>query len=182
MLLAACGGPAQPAVTPEPSPGAVAIGTLEVPPVHALIGHRAELSLSSEQVNALDSIGQHVHAENQTRMRRLAEHRGELRTGREARPGEVVPATDTARAILESIQAVNREAKDGVRELLTAEQRTRTCVLFRDRDRGRARSADAARRAPTRGAVERRSPMVGEPIWPWCAEEAPEAEPSEPTG
>jgi hypothetical protein len=182
VLLGACGGPARPADTPEPAPGAVAISALEAPPVHALIGHREALSLDSEQITALDSIGQHVHAENQARMRRLADHRGELRTGRDARPGEVVPATDTARVILESIQSLNREAKESVRELLTAEQRTRTCELFRDRDRHRMRSADAARRPPTRGAVERPGAVVRTPIWPWCAEQAPEVEPSEASG
>jgi hypothetical protein len=170
FLLVACGGPAQPAAAPAPIDDAVPAVALEPPPVYALIGHREALNLDSEQVMALDSIGQHVHAANQAQMRAVGDLRQEFRTpsGRDARPGEIVPATDRGRELLATIRRNNVEAAEGVRNLLSEEQRVRTCEIFRDRERERAQRADAARRAPARGAAPRTDRAAMQPIWPWC--------------
>jgi predicted small lipoprotein YifL len=54
LSLAACGR----AAPPEPPPLAPAASRVQTPPVYALIGHRQALDLTSQQVTALDSVGQ----------------------------------------------------------------------------------------------------------------------------
>jgi hypothetical protein len=90
LVLAGCAGPA---TEPASRPGTALMGPIDPPPVYALIGHRARLNLTSEQVATLDSIGQSVHQDNSPLIRRLREMRGDFR-GRPAsdlRPGDPIP-------------------------------------------------------------------------------------------
>jgi hypothetical protein len=178
LSVAACGPAPQPAVAPGGAEGAGAISpaALEPPPVHALIGHRQTLGLNSEQVTALDSIGQHLHSENQPHMRRVSEMRERFRgrAGRDPRGGESLPGWEEGRVAMEQIRQNNREAAEGVRQLLDEDQRARTCDLFRDADRRRQRvgqpGAGASRQAPRRTGAT--APAAQERIWPWCGEQA----------
>jgi hypothetical protein len=167
VSAAACGGaPAEPASAPPPA--AMPFGSLEAPPVHSLIGHRQALELTSAQITVLDSIGQHVNAANRPLMQQM----GELRAQFRGRTGEAVPGGEEGRSLLEQIRQNNREAVEGVREVLTPAQQQRACALYRDADQRRQRAAAGRTQQPTgaaraRGAPER--PAVAT-VWPWCAE------------
>jgi hypothetical protein len=172
VSAAACGGaPAEPASAPA---AGMPFGSLEAPPVHSLIGHRQALELTSEQITVLDSIGQHVNAANRPLMQQMGELRAQFRgrTGRDMRTGEVVPGGEEGRSLLEQIRQNNRDAVEGVREVLTPAQQQRACALYRDADQRRQRAAAARAQQPggaarARGATER--PAVAT-VWPWCAE------------
>lgn len=167
-LLAAC-GPAAPRAAEAPAPAAE---RLEAPPVHALIGHRAELGLGSAQIEALDSIGQWVFAQNEPLLARLRTLRGTPGERPRAQP----PRSNTeVRDLYEQLRQNNRRAAEGVRALLTPEQQARTCELFQ-RGRGGGRGSPAQRpppREPAR-ADAARLPDGRAAVWPWCAPERPE--------
>jgi len=179
LAAGACTAAPQPAASPQPAQleAAQAIGPMEPPPVHALIGHRQALGLSSEQITALDSIGQQLNAENQALMRTVAEYRNQVRsrTGRDARPGDALSAPEEVRTAANQIRLNNRAATVAVRQLLTTEQEARTCQLFRETDERRQGGVStlADRRATPaerRRRAAERSPMVP-PTWAWCAEQ-----------
>lgn len=159
---------------PPGGPGTVAM-TAPPPPVYALIGRREALGLSARQVAALDSIGAWVSAADRPVLRRLNEVLARRR------------GTDTAVVNAEQLLAANRErAAQGVHALLTTEQRTRTCELFRAPE---PRAGERSRRAAAPiggggGSVERAgrpgsAPPGGAAMevafyrWPWCPPPAP---------
>lgn len=169
LAAAACGSPPPPAAAPG-ADDAATLTSIEPPPVHALIGHRQTLGLSSEQITALDSIGQQLHTSNQAHMRLVSELRERFRgrIGRDPRTGEPLPGTEEGHAAMEEVRRNNRAAAEGVRALLTPEQQARTCDLFRDTDR--RGSARQDRQPAPRGAAAQR--LARERIWPWCGEDA----------
>jgi hypothetical protein len=170
LLAAACG----PGPSPTTAPMMAAPGTLESPPVYALLGDRQALDLESEQISALDSIGGWLSAENAPRTRRLQELRG----GYRARGGApAIPASEEARELVEQIRQTNRRAAEGVHQVLTPEQRARTCELFQDTDQHRVRRETVRQRdarggqQPGRARRQAERPTVA-PVWFWCAEDA----------
>lgn len=165
--LVACSpsGPAGPQPA-TPAPIAATTERVQPPPVHALLGHREELELTSEQVVAIDSIGQWLFSSGD-------EMRARLREAQSSRPQRGDPqVTAEALSMLTSLQERNREAIAAVQELLTDEQETKVCELFReDRSRSATRAAPARSRRP---AGYTPGPLP--PVWSWCAPRADETE------
>jgi hypothetical protein len=179
VLTFAAAGACGPAQEPVAAPLAtVAPGTLQPPPVHALIGYRAALQLTSEQITVLDSIGQQLQSEHQALMRRLTDLRGG-RPITDPRGGGVVPGEE-GRAVIEEIRQNNLEAMQGVEQVLTEEQRTQTCQIFRDTDRRLQRRGEG-RPAAGQPMDRQRRPAAAPPeaptaaTWAWCVAERPAA-------
>jgi hypothetical protein len=158
LLLAACGAPPPPAEAPEP-------GTLTVitpqPQVRSLIGFRDRLSLTSEQVSALDSIATWMEEANRP-------HREVVRARTGQRPAGL--PDDALRAAAEAISANHQSADRAVAALLSEEQRAAACGI------GRAAGAQAATapagQRPAAGRTDPRAPVV-RTGWSWCAPEQP---------
>ena len=168
LLVAGCGpvmdrGPALPSPT---DPG------LQPPPIYGLLGQRAELGLSSEQVTALDSLAIAINRENRPLLREIEGYRGP--DGRRRATAEERARADT---LIARIRANSRQAAEQVGEILTAEQRDRVCELRE------ARPARQVRR-PARAARQERPTVRLEPIgWPWCPDpDANEADAAPPGG
>lgn len=139
-LTAACSrgnrsGPAPAMVGPLPP--------TEPPPVLSLIGYRTELGLNSTQVTVIDSIGDQLGRDNAPLTAQLRERRGTPRNSRDALDEYMRPSSE-ARTLAEQIRSNNRRAEDGLRDVLTADQRTRVCELMRRTARER-RQLDADR-------------------------------------
>src|SRR5690606_22358518 len=81
--------------------------TVEPPPIYAIIGARADLMLSSEQVAALDSIAIAVQAANRPLIEDLEAVSPAARSGARRLTPEGEP-------ILEQIRANSREASEAV--------------------------------------------------------------------
>jgi hypothetical protein len=165
LLVAACGAPPPPAAS---APGAGLDLQLEPPPVHALIGHRQQLQLSSEQIDKLDAIGQDVHAENHPLLTQL--NSMEPNSGNPVFQREVL--TLASRIHVNNVQAVER-----VRNLLTDEQRERACGLFNGRGTVRGLRTVESSDVASRG-MHRTSSIVGVgaqrstgAVWSWCEED-----------
>jgi hypothetical protein len=161
--LVACGpsGSARPQPA-APAPGAVTAERVQPPPVHALLGYREELELTSEQVEAIDSIGQWLFSSGD-------EMRARLREVQASRPPRGDPQATTATlSMLTSLRDRNREATEGVQALLTDEQEAKVCELFRE-DRSRSASREPPARA-RRPAGYTPGPLP--PVWSWCAPQA----------
>jgi hypothetical protein len=142
--------------------------------VYALIGQREKLGLTSAQVTALDSIGVHIDRANAPLMSRLRELRGEY-GGRRNAPR---PDSEELQPTLEQLRRNNQQAVEGVRNVLTAQQRTTTCELAREsaRDAMRDRRDEFAQRNRGRQPGRMRDGMAADsalawnrPVWTWCA-------------
>jgi hypothetical protein len=143
--------------------------TVGPPPIYALLGYRNELSLTSDQVTALDSIAQTAQEENRTLVEELQA------TSRErARQPGFFELTAEGEAVLERIRANQRRAVDGVADLLSEEQQATVCRLFQPGRRNPSARQPPAARAAADTAQARRGPQ-GPPGWHWC-EERPAAE------
>ncbi len=174
LALAAC-GPATtpPASTPSGSAARpAAMGPIQTPPVYGLIGQREKLGLTSAQVTALDSIGVHIDRTNAPLMSRLRELRGEY-GGRRNAPR---PDSEELQPALEQLRRNNQQAMEGVRNVLTAQQRTTACELAREsaREAMRDRRGEYAQRdrqpRGMRGAMAADSALTwSRPTWTWCA-------------
>ena len=161
--------------TPSPAadvPAPMGGDALSAPPVHALLGHRARLELSSAQVEALDSIGRVLHEQNAEPTRQLREMTrtpttqqrppDRTRRGDPRYPDRRQPAPAARRGVdreaveelRETVRENNRSAIAGVAETLTPEQRAEVCRIFE-------RQADRNDRRHARPVV-----------WPWCAPES----------
>lgn len=170
IFVAACAPRREPVAAPtevmEP------IGSMQPPPVHALLGFRARLQLTSAQVAALDSIGQQVSTANGPLMDELREATAETSSprgyGYRRRPRQL---DDEERAALRKVRDNNRRAVEAVRTVLTAEQERTTCEIF---DQDRPGTSAQPRTGQRRGMEGMR--MVGRRTWPWCA--TPGAAPS----
>jgi hypothetical protein len=181
LVLAACGAPPPPPAAPAPAPapgeGASAGGWR--PAVTSLLGLRDELSLTSVQVMALDSLGRDWSSRDDSLRRALREtwgarpiERGDLQRGR---------------PLLEAMAANDQRAADAVGEILDGEQREILCRLQPvQRERVGARPAPrtldrpsvrGGRRAPPEVRDGGPAPAASGPRgWPWCPP------PGDPTG
>jgi hypothetical protein len=167
LLVAACGAPPPPAAS---APGPALDLQLDPPPVHALIGHRERLQLSSEQIDELDTVGQEVHADNHPLLTQL--NSMEPNGGNPLFQREVL--TLASRIHVNNVQAVER-----VRGILTEDQRERACGLFNG-SRGTVRGLRSVETPDvlSRG-LHRNSSIVGVgshrstgSVWSWCEDEA----------
>ena len=175
LALAAC-GPSTPPPASTPSGSATrpaAMGPIQTPPVYALLGQREKLGLSSAQVTALDSIGMHIDRANAPLMSRLRELRGEY-GGRRGAPR---PNDEELQPTLEQLRTNNRQAMEGVRNVLTPQQRTTACEMAREssREAMRDRRGESAQRGGDRPYGARRGGMAADsalawsrPVWTWC--------------
>lgn len=171
-LAAACGGQGgAPADAPAPRAGAPALpeGVLMGgggPNVFALLGARQQLSLTSPQVTALDSIGRLWSVRNDSLQR-------QLRAPRERTEIPVV------RPVLEQMAVNNDAANRMVQDVLTPEQRRIACTLpVAQADRRPAYAtapAPGTTRAGGRNGLGQRARRDTVPTtlrmrrgWPWC--------------
>lgn len=171
LLAAACGGP-----PPAPSGPAPAIDLrLDPPPVHALLGEREALGLSSEQIDALDAVGQQVHAENHPLLLQV----------RELDEGRRHPlARDEILRLAGRIHVNNHQAMERVRGILTERQRTDTCAASAS-SRTTARGLRTVAQGGPAGPLGTVGPpatvlQLGShpqhgPVWSWCHEGAARA-------
>jgi hypothetical protein len=178
-LAAACSGQR---ATPAPAPGEPAasapVGTsVQPPPVHALLGYRERLALTSEQIGAIDSIGIWLQEANRPLSAELREYMG---TGGSSRvPGRGGPRLNAdALVLIERIAENNRAASEGVREVLSEEQRTQVCEVFAASGRagggGAMRQGSGGQRMPARAGAPGMAPGAfarGVP-WSWCASQS----------
>jgi hypothetical protein len=170
--LAACAtaesaGPVATLVTPV---------SLTPPPIYSLLGYRAELDLTSEQVIALDSIAQRTQRENAALVQELRQ----LSVDRSRGGPVVLQVQPEGVPVLERIRESNRGALQEVETVLTAEQQEASCRVARQ-SRGRDVRSERARQEAQR-QQSRRAPgvvpadtlmggMRGR-IWPWCGDAA----------
>lgn len=162
LALAACYSSA-----PPPQPAAPQQPWVPTPPVYALIGERQELSLTSAQVTALDSIGVALAASNSPALREIQEMQpsgGFRRT--------TAADVERARPLIDSIRENNRRAQEGVRVLLTEQQRADVCKMYAP-DRAEQRRRDAAQRQARqmpRGRFEADTVVAAlfSGPWSWC--------------
>ena len=162
-LLAGCAaGPGQP---PAPLIPQDWVGP---PRVYSLFGERETLGLTSEQVTALDSVGQALQAENAPIAARVREIRGDD-TGR---PRTDPQTYERVRPLLEQLRDNNRRAHERVQAVLTEEQERKVCESFGrsrgERGRERERREMEGRRRP--GGMRPDSTMMGARAtgWLWC--------------
>ena len=134
--------------------------TVEPPPIYAIIGARADLMLTSEQVARLDSIAIAIQSVNRPLIEDLEEVSPASRSGARR-------LTEEGEPILEQIRANARQASEGVHGLLTEAQRAEVCDLFNRRVPGRAGPGAPPRPAPADSAAPGRFGMG--PRWYWCA-------------
>jgi hypothetical protein len=160
VALAGCG----PGRAAYPA-GSVNPLALEPPPIYSLFGYRAELELTSAQVEALDSIAREVKRRNDPitdSLRAIADERGGRARG-------IIPISDETRPMLERVRDNNRAATLDVQEVLSDEQEETVCRIVDQTRRGRERSRGDREREP--GAVARADSalfMVSPVGWPWC--------------
>jgi hypothetical protein len=138
---AAC-APAAPPAAPAPVTQASAT---EVPPILALLSERERLSLTSEQVVALEKVARDWDAANTKAIRRV-------------RQAKVKPLA--LRAHAPAAADNNLRAVRAVEQVLSDEQRRAVCQLNRAPG-ARVASSSAPRK------VERRR------AWPWCSAQLP---------
>lgn len=159
LALAACYSSA-----PPPQPAAPQQPWVPTPPVYALIGERQELSLTSAQVTALDSIGVALAASNSpalTQIQALQPSGGFRRTS--------AADVEKARPLIDSIRENNRRAQEAVRVLLTEQQRTDVCRMYApDRaERRRRENAQRQAREMPRGRFEADTVVASMFSGPW---------------
>jgi hypothetical protein len=161
LTVVGCGGR-----TPPNMEGMLTPLTVEPPPIYAIIGARADLALTSEQVAALDSIAIDIQAVNRPLIADLETVSPQSRSGARRITPEGEP-------ILEQIRSNSRQASEGVHDLLTEAQREKVCELFNRRSQprsaGRGRGpAPPPRQAPADSTAPGPFGMMGS-RWYWCA-------------
>jgi hypothetical protein len=169
-LAAACGGQGgAPADAPAPQASAAALTEIRGgggPNVFVLLGARQQLSLTSAQVTALDSIGRLWSVRNDSLQR-------QLRAPRERTEIPVV------RPVLEQMAENNEAANRMVEGVLNGEQRRIACTLpVAEADRRRPTYVTAPAPGTTRpggrnglGQRARRDTVPTTLLrrgWPWC--------------
>jgi hypothetical protein len=173
FLLAGCGGPAATPANVTPEAG-VDPAALVAPPVYSLLGFRDRLSLTSEQVARLDSIGGWLDVANRRAQAELRtassdRDRGQPRGGMFGR--QAPQRTPEELAVLDSLATNNRSAVESVRETLTEEQRERVCELVRPATEEGGRRQGGGRQQQSGGRDGQPGTMMmmgGRYIWPWC--------------
>ncbi|HEX6367286.1 MAG TPA: hypothetical protein VF006_00055 [Longimicrobium sp.] len=149
---AAC-APSAPATRPSPE--------ADAPPVRALLSERDRLSLSSEQVVALDSISRELDVTDRAVGRRL----GIIKGGLAPRPGWG-RQPDRALAL---VAGSHGRAMQAVQQLLRPDQRARLCELQAARQQKAALREDKralAGHSLASSGVRRGEARRG---WPWCS-------------
>lgn len=164
-FIAACSPAAPPAQTPTRQDVEVS-GRVEPPPVHALLGHRAALNLTSEQIGMLDSIGQWIHAENAPLQAEMQSRRG----NRQNRTGGALSRDPEALSVIQQLIQNNRQAMRSVQEVLTPEQQAQVCTLFRSTET-RPRRTPTPRARPRGRGADALDVEISRPTWEWCAAE-----------
>lgn len=145
-------------------------GPIQMPSVHGLIGRREALGLTSQQVNALDSIGIALTAANRPVEARLEEQGSRSRTSNWW--AAVAP-------IYAELSANNKRAMEGVRSTLSAEQRTQVCriqsgIAKGEEDEWRRRRALNSRRGAPNSRRQRMAIAADSALrasartWAWC--------------
>jgi len=170
--MAACsGGPR----SFEQMDGFVTPLSVEPPPIYALMGFRAELGLSSEQVAGLDEIAIEVQDLNRPHLDDLQQN--VRRASREPGVFRVTPETEP---VVEEIRTNNLRASEAVAGLLTEAQRAEVCDLFQ---RGQlARRRGSANAEPVRAdSVAPAAARTRSTIWHWCAPGADDRGPARAT-
>lgn len=160
VLTAACGS----AYQGEPV-GSVSPLALEPPPVYSLLGFRETLELTTEQVEALDSIAQGVEARNTP----VVDSLRAIANARSGRARGLIPIDERTRPLLERVRENNRGAALAIQELLDEEQEREVCALF-DQTRRERERARRPRPQPAAADTALFVPMRG---WPWCGPAAP---------
>lgn len=159
LIVAACG----PAQTTFPA-GSVNPLALEPPPIYSLLGFRERLSLSSEQVVALDSLAQDVKRRNDP----LVDSLRTVANSRSGRARGIIPISEETRPVLERVRDQNRAAATAVQDLLSDEQQTQVCELFEETRRDRLRSRGGRDRPVRRTAPADTALFFSLRGWPWC--------------
>lgn len=159
LCVAACG----PAQTAYPA-GAVNPLALEPPPVYSLLGYRDRLELTSDQVEALDSIAQDVKRRNDP----LVDTLRAVADARTGRARGIIPITDETRPVLERVREQNRAAASAVQAVLTEEQQAEVCQLFEQTRRDRERIRRDRNRPPQQIAPADTALFLPLRGWPWC--------------
>ena len=163
LLLAACGGgSAPPDDGPAPTMGPVSTVTVVTPRVGggapnvtALIGQREALSLTSPQINALDSI-------------RGAWAEVDMRLRAQMREGAAGPA-------VMQMAENNAAAHTAIEQVLTPEQRRLTCRMPAARPGAPPAGPPPGRRGQSMRRRARGLPGESSPArhlaggWPWCS-------------
>jgi hypothetical protein len=161
LALVGLAGCSQNAGNGEVSSGPVLFAP--APSVYGLIGERERLELTSDQVEALDSIGNWLATENRKLEKDLddkgigvavllADTLGEVNGRR---------VSDAALETVEKYRSAHDSASDGVEALLTVEQRAEVCRV--EEELSRSRAADRRR--------QRWSSVMGQSMWKWCVTE-----------
>jgi hypothetical protein len=141
LLLAACTHSGQ---SGAPGPGAMTVpadtsamsfearGPGRAPPTFGLIGQRERLGLTSQQVTAIDSIGEDLRRGNEALLRHLRALQDSLggRDRMTARTEEQLLQRGAPE--FAQMRANNLQATRGVFDVLTPEQRTLTCTMIRE--------------------------------------------------
>ncbi|HEX8672196.1 MAG TPA: hypothetical protein VF710_09915 [Longimicrobium sp.] len=139
----------------------------DVPPILALLSDRERLSLTSQQVIALDSIAREWDVNNVKLNRRLGVARGK-------RPVTLAlnPAASPTRAALADN---NRRAAEAVQQVLTPAQREAACAMPRATGtRASSRNGGVKASFAGRGTARHDArPAAVRPAWHWCAATAP---------
>lgn len=165
-LVAACGTLPPPASSAS---GPALDMRLDPPPVHALIGQRSHLNLTSEQIEELDEVGQRIHAANHPLLMQVE--------GLKQGGGDPLARQELLQ-VAGRIHVNNLQAMERVRGVLTDEQHAEVCSLFagsRTTVRGlrSVSTADPSLRMvdrPTTYLQVGSQPTSG-PVWSWCEEE-----------
>ncbi len=140
VVLAACQPPGQdegPGSGPAPAGPAPVVasqeptfGWLEPPRVYALIGEHERLRLTSEQIAALDSIGEWVTEANREPNQQVRDRLAQA-PRRGGRPTRVAQAS--TQPLVEQMARNNEAAMRGVAALLTDEQKRLACEMAAER-------------------------------------------------
>lgn len=155
ILIASAAACAPPALATRPSPDA------DAPPVRALLSERDRLSLTGEQVVALDSISREMDVTDRAVGRRL----GIIKVGLAPRLG-LGRQPDRALAL---VAGSHRSAMQAVEQLLRPEQRARLCELQRERQGKSALREDKRSLAGHTLASSRPRRREKQRVWPWCS-------------
>jgi hypothetical protein len=135
--------------------------SLEPPPVYALLGYRADLDLTSEQVAALDSIAESAREESAPLLRELEERTG----GGQRRAMTRIDPEDEP--LVAEIRESQLRVSESVANVLTEEQRGIVCRLY---ERTRPTMGERGRPSPPSDSADSASVRAGGAlaIWHWC--------------
>lgn len=108
-------------------------GAMARNPVAVVLDHRADLELTDDQVQKLETLREHVQQANEPRWQQLKEAFGDAdpRSMSVEERQALRERMQALQPVREEIRAANREAMDEVHELLTDEQETQLHGIMR---------------------------------------------------